>query len=255
MRSDLWNKRSIIWDFAITDLKIRYRNSVLGFFWTILEPLLFLLVLYIVFTNVFKSTIEHFPLYLLLGIIIWGMLVKGTQFGLNGIQSRSGVLSQIYIPVSFPGISASVTALIMFIFEMIVFGIFLVVFQFIPPYTILLFPLIILLQFVLVLGLSLPLSVLNVKIKDIQFIWGILLHAGFFLHPIFYKTEILPNELQAILQYSPMVHILNISRDLVIYGILPSTESIIFAVGMTFLIFAVGYGVFRKLSTRIMEEV
>jgi len=252
---EFWEKRSIIWDFAISDLKIRYRNSALGFFWTILEPLLFLLILYVVFTNVFETTIEYFPLYLLLGLIMWNMLVKGTQMALNGIESRAGLFSQIYIPTSIPAISASITALIMLTFEMMIFGIFLVAFQFIPPFTIVLLPVIIILEFVLVLGLSLPLSVLNVRIKDVQFVWNIILYAGFFLHPIFYKIEILPNQAQTILQLSPMVHILNFSRDIVLYGKLPSMESSILVVGITLIVFAIGYGIFRKLSNRILEEL
>jgi len=72
--SEVWEKRSLIWTFAISDLKLRYRNSVLGFVWTFLEPLLLLLVLYVVFTNIFKADIEHFPLYLLLGLILWQMM-------------------------------------------------------------------------------------------------------------------------------------------------------------------------------------
>ena len=172
--SSIPNKKSLIWDFAIYDLKMRYRNSVLGFFWTILEPLLLLSVLYIVFTNVFETSIENFPLYLLLGLIMWNMVVRGTQTAIHSISSRAGLLTQIYIPHDVPAISASLTSLIMLAFEMIIFGIFLVIFQFIPPITILVLPLILILEFFLVLGLALPLSVLNVRLKDIQFVWNVM---------------------------------------------------------------------------------
>ena len=104
--NEVWNKKYLIWDFAISDLKIRYRNSVLGFAWNFLEPLLLLAVLYIVFTNIFESDIEQFPLYLLLGLIMWSMFVRGTTTALTSITSKAGIFKQIYIPLEIPAISA-----------------------------------------------------------------------------------------------------------------------------------------------------
>src|SRR5574337_565680 len=123
----LWQKRSLIYNFAITDLKIRYRNSILGFFWTVLEPLLLLGVLYLVFTNIFKSQIEHYGLYLLLGIIMWNTFTRGTEISLNSITSRTGIVTQIYFPREIPAISSTITAFLMMCFEFVVFGIFMVV--------------------------------------------------------------------------------------------------------------------------------
>lgn len=255
MKKELWDKRSLIWDFAISDLKIRYRNSALGFVWTILEPLLLLAVLYIVFTNIFKSTIEFFPLYLLLGLIMWNMFVRGTQISLNSTLSRAGILTQIHIPNEIPPISANVTSLIMLTFEMIVFGIFVAAFRFIPPQTIVILPLILILEFILVLGVSLPLSVLNIRFRDTQFIWGVVIQVGFFLTPIFYKIDILPTYIQSILIFNPMVQILNFAHNAAIYGILPDMAEVSRTIGITFFIFTIGYLIFRKLSNRIIEEL
>ncbi len=255
MKNEVWKKKSLIWDFAISDLKNRYRNSVLGFVWTLLEPLFILLVLYVVFTNIFKSSIEHFPLYLLLGLIMWNMFVRGTQLALNSIHSRGQVLSQIHIPPEIPSISSSLTSLFMLTFEMIVFAIFLVVFHFLPPITAIILPLIIGLEFILVLGISLPLSVLNVRFRDTQFIWTVIIQAGFFLTPVFYKIDILPKQVQNILVFSPMVQILNFAHDAMLYGTLPTSENIVIAIGTTFVILLIGYAVFRRLSHRIIEEL
>lgn len=252
---EIWKKRSLIYNFAISDLKIRYRNSVLGFFWTFLEPLLMLSVLYLVFTNLFKSQIEHFPLYILLGIIIWNMFSRGTTIGINSILTRSSILTQIYFPREIPSLSATITAFLMLCFELIVFGIFMAVFQFVPPSTIVLLPFVLLLEFILVLGLSLPLSVLNVRFRDTQFIWAVNLQVGFFITPIFYKLDILPEYIQNILYFSPMVQIVNMAHDVTLYNIMPSIESIQIAVATTLLIFAIGYAIFRKSQVRVMEEL
>ena len=246
-------RRSLIINFAVSDLKVRYKNSILGFVWTFLEPLLLLGVLYIVFSSIFKFEIENFPLYLLLGIILWNMISKGTDLGLDSLLSRGGLLNQIYFPREIPALSASITAIIMVSFELIVFGIFLAVFQFVPTITIVFLPLIIALEFFLILGLSLPLSVLNVRYRDVQFIWRVVLYAGFFLHPIFYKLEMLPEKIQYILQFSPMVQIITMARDVTLYNTIPPTESILLGVGMTAVTFGIGYAIFRAMRDRIVE--
>jgi lipopolysaccharide transport system permease protein len=251
----IWEKRSILYNFAISDLRIRYRNSALGFFWTFLEPLLMLTVLYIVFTNLFKSQIDHFPLYILLGIIVWNMFSRGTSMSLSSLLTRSSILTQVYLPREIPPISSAITAFMMLCFELIVFGIFMVVFQFTPTNTMLFLPVILLLEFILILGLSFPLSVLNVRYRDIQFIWGVVLQIGFFLTPIFYKSDILPKSVSQILAFSPMVQIINMAHDVVLANKLPDLWSLEITIVTTLAVFGIGYAIFRKMQVRIMEEL
>lgn len=252
---EIWKRKDLIFDFAISDLKIKYRNSILGFFWTFLEPLLLLAVLFIVFTNIFKSDIEHFPLYILLGLIMWNMLSRGTELGLNSITSRSALLTQIYFSRAIPSISSAITSLLMLCFELIVFMIFMIAFQFTPPRTVVILPFVLFLEFILVIGLSLPLSVLNARYRDTQFIWKVILQAGFFLTPIFYRLDILPQEVQEILYFSPMVQMVNIAHDGTLYNILPSSESISIAVITTFIVLFCGYMLYRKFQKRMIEEL
>lgn len=252
---EIIKKRSLIYNLAVADLRIRYRNSVLGFFWTFLEPLLMLTVLYIVFTNLFKSQIEHFALYILLGIILWNMFSRGTTIGLNSILSRGNILTQIYFPREIPAISAVLTSFLMLCFELIVFGIFMGAFRFVPAVTIVFLPFVLLIEFALVLGISLPLSVLNVRYRDAQFIWAVILQVGFFLTPIFYKSAILPEYFQKILYFSPMYQLVNMAHDSVLFGKIPNMIDIEVTVGTTLLIFIVGYLIFRKMQVRIMEEL
>ena len=164
-------------------------------------------------------------------------------------------MTQIYFPRSIPGLSSGFTAAIMLVLELVVLGIFMVVLQFTPPITILILPLILALQFLLVLGISLPLSVLNVKFKDTEFIWMVVVHAGFFLTPIFYQFDMLPNYVQSILQFSPVVQIVTMSHHVVLYGILPPVNSILYAVFSISVITGIGYIIFRKYQGRIVEEI
>jgi len=250
---ELWKYRHVVWNFAISDLKIKYRNSVLGFLWTFLEPLLLLTVLYVVFTNIFNSNIEQFPLYILLGIILWNMFSRGTKTGIGSIVSRKTIITQIYIPKGLPALSSTITSTFMLMFELIVLGIFMIVFQFVPSWTMLILGFAILLEFILVFGLSLPLSVANVRYKDIAFIWQVIIQVGFFATPIFYKLDILPEMAQKILYFSPMVQIFNLAHDSVIYQKIPTTESFVMATILTLGIFVICYMIFWKLKDRVIE--
>ena len=255
IREEMWKTRGILFNFAITDLKIRYKNSVLGVLWSILEPLLMLAVLFFVFSTMFKFEIENFPIYLLSGIITYNFFKNGTTIALSSLSNRSSLITQIYFPRSIPAISSCLTASIMLIVELAVLGFFMVYFQFTPSLAILYLIPIYMLSFIFVLGVSLGLSVLNVKFKDVEFIWGIVLHAGFFLTPIFYRFDFLPESVQNILQLSPMVQIVTMVHHVALYGTLPSLNSILYSVGSIFAILGIGYLIFRRYQARIVEEM
>ena len=255
IREEMWKFRGILFNFAITDLKIRYKNSVLGVLWSVIEPLLMLSVLFLVFSTMFKFEIENFPLYLLLGIISYNFFKNGTNIALSSLSNRSSLITQIYFPRSIPAISSCFTASIMLIVELAILGIFMVVLQFNPPFTIIYLIPIYLLAFVFILGVSLGLSVLNVKFKDVEFIWGIILHAGFFLTPIFYQFDFLPENIQNVLQFSPMVQIVTMAHHVTLYGTLPPLNSLLYASVSIFSILVIGYLIFRKYQARIVEEL
>jgi lipopolysaccharide transport system permease protein len=251
----MWKTKGILFNFAITDLKLRYKSSVLGVAWTILEPLLMLAVLFFVFSTMFKNEIEYFPIYLLSGIITYNFFKNGTTIALQSLSNRSSLITQIYFPRSIPAISSTLTASIMLVVELAVLGCFMVYFQFTPSLTILYLIPIYMLAFVFVLGVALGLSVLNVKFRDLEFIWAIILQAGFFLTPIFYQFEMLPESVQTILQLSPIVQIVEMVHNVTLYGTLPSLNSILYSVGSIFGILGIGYLIFRRYQARIVEEL
>ena len=255
IREEMWKFKGILFNFAISDLKIRYRNSILGIFWSLIEPLLMLGVLFVVFSTMFKFEIPNFPIYLLLGIVCYNFFKNGTTFALNSLTNRSALMTQIYFPRAIPPISSGITAALMLILEIVVLAFFIVIFQFAPPITILLLPLVLGLLFVLVIGISLPLSVLNVKYKDTEFLWQVIVSAGFFLTPIFYQFNMMPEQVQNVLQFSPMVQIVTMAHHVVLYGTLPTINSILFAVGSISVITIVGYLIFRKYQAKVVEEM
>lgn len=250
---EIWEKRSLLSLFTINDVKIRYRNSALGFLWTFLEPLLMLGVLYFVFTNILRSEIENYPIFLFLGLIIWYMFSRATMMGLASLSDKSGIIQNVYFRREIVVVSSSLTSFIMMVFEFAAFGAFVVILQFIPPITIIFLPLILLDLLVLCIGISFILSILNVYFKDIKFIWQVLLQAGFFLSPILYTLDMFPEYIKNILEISPLVPILDSAHSVVMYNELPPIETTLYMIGSTLFFLVLGYIIFRIKEKHIAE--
>ncbi|HLA22805.1 MAG TPA: ABC transporter permease [Nitrosopumilaceae archaeon] len=253
--SDVWKRRSLITLLAFNDVKLRYKNSALGFLWSFLEPLLMLAVLYFVFSTILKSDIQDYPLYLLIGLIIWYVFSRSSTLGLSSLLDKAGIIQKIYFRRELIVISSCLTAFIMMGFEFAAFAVFVFAFQFIPPITILLLPLLLIDLFILSLGVALLLAVLTVYFRDIKFIWQVLLQAGFFLTPIFYRLDMFPEDIAKILQINPIVPIMDTAHDLVLYNSLPSINTTLYIIISTCVIFVIGYIVFRIKDKKIIEEL
>ena len=255
MISDIWNYRHLIWKIAVSDFKLRYKNSVLGFMWSLAEPLLMLTVLYFVFTNLMRVNVEHYQFFLLMGIISWNMLARGTTFSLTSIIGRAGLVQKVYFPREVLVISSCITAFLMTLFEFVVFGAFMLAFKVMPGITILYGPFVLLVEFVLILGLSLGLAALNVYYRDIQYIWAVFLQAGFFAAPIIYPVSIIPENYVWIVRLNPMTHIIDMLRESVIYSGSTLLADWIFISAAALSLLAAGYLVFLKLEPGFAEEM
>ncbi|MCX9081129.1 MAG: ABC transporter permease [Candidatus Methanoperedens sp.] len=251
----LWDYRHLIKKIAISDFKLRYKNSVLGFLWSLAEPLLMLTVLYFVFTNLMQVNVEHYQLFLLLGIISWNMLSRGTSMSLTSILGRPGLVQKVYFPREVLVISCCITAFLMTLFEFIVFGAFMVAFKVMPGFTIVYGPLVLFIEFMLILGLSLGLAALNVYYRDVQYIWAVVMQAGFFASPIIYPLSIIPDNYIWLIRLNPMTRIIDMLRESVIYSGSPFLWDWIFITMAALSLLVVGYLIFRKLEPGFAEAM
>lgn len=253
--TNLWNYRRLTIKLAISDFKLRYKNSVLGFLWSLAEPLLMLVVLYITFSYFMKVNVEHYQLFLLIGIISWNMMSRGTTMALNSIIGKPGLVNKVYFPREVLIVSSCITAFLMTLLEFVVFGIFMVIFAVVPTMTALYLPLLLIIQFMLIVGLSLGLASLNVYYRDIQYIWAVILQAGFFATPILFPISIIPVKYVWIVKLNPMTHVIDMLRGSMIYSTSPITIDLIFVIISTFMILVIGYIIFLRLEPRFAEEV
>ncbi|QLC49946.1 ABC transporter permease [Methanolobus zinderi] len=252
---ELYQYRHLIWNLSVGEFKLRYKNSILGYFWSLLEPLLMLTVLYLVFSNLMRVQVEYYQLFLLLGIILWNFFSRSTSIGMFSIVGKPGMVKKIYFPRDIFVISSCVTALLMSLFESVVFVIFMMIFRVPISSNLVYVPFILVMLFVFSLGASMGLSALNVYFRDMQFIWDVFMQAAFFGTPILYTLDMFPENLKTIALLNPMARIIISARDTIIYSTPASTENMIYIAASAFFFLVLGYVVFMKLEPGFAEEI
>ena len=221
--------RTLLSELVRTDFKLRYQGSVLGYAWSLLRPLMLFLILYIVFVRFLKigSGIEHYPIYLLLGIVMWNFFAEMTSLSLGSIVGRGDLIRKIRIPRWIIVLSSSVTALINLGLNLIVVFVFLLFNQVDLMRSILWLPLIFLQLYLFALGLSLLLATAFVKYRDVTHIWEVSLQGLFYLTPILYPLSIISRPLfQKILMISPIATAIQDARYAVVTHNALTTSSV-----------------------------
>ena len=250
----LWSKRSLIFYFSIMNVKLRYKGTNLGFFWNVLEPLFTFLVLYIVFTNI-RDRPDDFGIYLLTGIMFYHVFTRGSFTGLGSLRKNRHIITSFNVQKEFFSAVAIGSIVLTTLVEMSVFLVVLLSFNFIPSWTIIFFPLLIIMMLVLVLGLTYFLSILNIYFKDIQPIWGIFIHVVFFISPIFWYVNNVDGILLDIMKINPVGQIIELSHQIVVYGQVPPLNEWLYTTGIILGILFVGYFIFKKYENKVAEEL
>lgn len=190
-----------------TDFKLRYQGSTLGYAWSLLRPLLIFIILYIVFAKFLKigNAVPHYPVYLLLGIVIWNFFQEMTMQSTTAIVGRGDLIRKISIPRWMIVFSTSLSALINLGLNIVVIAVFMIFGHVGVSVELLLVVPIFFEIYLLALGLSFLLSALFVKFRDIGYIWEVLLQAGFYATPILYPLSRIPNlTFQKVIMLNPM---------------------------------------------------
>lgn len=191
--------RVLLRELVVTDFKLRYQGSVLGYTWSLLKPLFLFAIMYVVFGQLVKlGEVEHYSVYLLLGIVLWTFFAEATNQGMSSIVSRGDLLRKISFPKYILVISATVSALINLFLNLVVVGILMLINGVSITGSIALFPLYIIELYLLALGLAFFLSSLNVRFRDVGHIWEVIMQAAFYATPIIYP-------LTFVIAYSPKV--------------------------------------------------
>jgi lipopolysaccharide transport system permease protein len=239
---------------TIAELKNRYQSTSLGFFWSILNPFFFAMVLWFVFRNFFRQE-ENFAANLLIGIMAWRFFSIGTNSSLYSIVGKPSLVTKVFIPRQILVLSNALSILISSLLEFLVLLPILFIMIRHMPATVFLFPIVHLLYFWLVFGAGLLLSALFVYFRDLNQIWEVLINALFFCSPIIYPLSAVPPYLMPYYMLNPVTQYIVIYHQILVAGEMPSLKSLIFVIAVGVAIYLVGSFVFSKLQRRFAEEV
>ena len=245
---EAWRYRDLIIFLVRRDVTARYKRSVLGIAWTMLNPLGMMIVLSIVFSQVFRITIENYPAYVLSGLISWTFFAQTSAAAINVLVWGGDLLQRIYIPRSAFAISSIGTGLINLLLSLVPLLVVMVVIGSPLHITILLAPVAMILLGLFSLGVGLLISTIGIYFADVVEMYSIIIMAWFYITPILYTLDLLPANLQGWLQLNPMVHLVELFRSLVFYGKIPTLENWFISIGVALGMFLVGWLVFTGKS-------
>ena len=234
------------------DFKTKYKRSVLGVFWSFLNPLLNMLVQYIVFSNLFRFDIPYFPVYLLCGNVIFNYFSESCGMALNSITGNASLITKVYMPKYIYPLTRILSSMINLLISLIPLAIVALIMGLWPTkaYILVIYPLICLAIFCL--GLGMLLASAMVFFRDIQFLWGVLVTIWMYLTPIFYPVSILEEHLVWVVNVNPLYYYVTFVRSCLIDGISPEpimyVKCALFALGTLI----VGASVFKKTQDRFV---
>lgn len=228
------------------DFKIKYYKSVLGVLWTVLNPLIMAVISTIIFSTLFRRSIEYYPIYNISGHLILTFFSTATRQSLSSIYGHSGVFRKFKVPQYMYCLSNVTITFITLLFSTITMFILAIIIGVPLHFTILLTPLPLLLAFVFTLGCSLILAAYGVFFRDLNHLHGILTYALNFVTPTFYPIDIIPVEYRFIWEFNPLYLYVQMLREVFIYNTIPTEKSLIVATSYAVLTLILGILIFKE---------
>lgn len=251
----LVSQREIIKNIVLKELKARYAGSLLGVFWAVISPLLIMGVISFIFTNVIKTEVENFPLFVLSAILPWMCFSTSLFDATPSIIRNSSLLNQFTICREILPISSVLVNYIIFCFGCVVILPIFIIFKIqILPF-ILIFPCVIFLQFLFTTGISLLLACCNVFFRDTMHILEVLLMFWFWLTPVFYSPEMIPLRFRWISQINPMNAYITMSRNILFEAKLPAFHNMLYALITALVALCAGYALFIRHEESFLKRV
>lgn len=237
------------------DFKTKYKRSVLGVVWSFLNPLLTMSVQYVVFSTLFKSDIENFPVYLLTGIICFNFFTEATGMALTSIVGNAALITKVYVPKYIYPISRVISSTINLILSLIPLLIVVLITQTKITLSILLLIFVIFNLILFTIGIGFILATLMVFFRDTQFLWGVISLLWNYMTPVFYPISIIPDKFITIYKLNPLYHFINFARIVIMQGITPDLKEYVLCMIASIVTLLIGFWIFRKNQDKFVLNI
>lgn len=243
---ELWSYRELLIELVKRDLRVKYRKSVLGYLWSLLNPLMMMLVVSTVFSYMFRFDIVNFPMYLLTGQTLFNFFSEATNMAMSSITNSGSLIKKVYLPKQVFPVSRMLSSFVTFLFSLLAIVIIMVITHVKVTWTILLVPLPLIYILLFATGVGLILSIMSTYFRDVIYLWGVFITAWMYFTPIFYPISQLPEFASNLMRFNPMYQMLQCFREIVLYGTFPSWQRHFACIICAVMSLGIGIYVFRK---------
>jgi ABC-type polysaccharide/polyol phosphate export permease len=251
----IWEFKYLIYNLVLRDLKVKYKGSTLGFLWSLLNPLLMIVVYTVAFKYVMKIKVPNFPIFLFSALLPWNFLSATLSMGVTSITENSNLVKKVYFPREVLPLSIVLVNLFHFCLSFVVLIPALLFFKIIPGFSFFFLVVIVFFQTLFVLGLTLLASALDVYYKDVKHILEVMLNLWFWLTPIIWPLYLVPEKLQYYVYLNPFTAFVQAYRDIILHNQFPKPLILTILVVTGILAFLLGALVFQKKQRRFAEEI
>lgn len=252
---NLYNYRELLRNSIKKDIRGKYKGAWLGIIWSYLNPLLMLVVYSFVFSIIMRIQIENYTMYLFTALIPWNFFTSSISQSSLSIIINASILKKVYFPREIVPISSVTSNVVNFSISCLIMFFFIFITGLGFSWHIVLLPIIIFIQYILLIGISFFVSSATVFARDLEHIISIILLIGFYATPIFYKTDMVPAKYQIILKLNPMTHIIEAYRNVLFYHQMPDLKNLGIVFVSSVVVCYLGYLFFKKTEKKFVDEL
>lgn len=256
--AEFWRRRDLLWHMTVRHLRGQYKQSVLGYAWAFVNPLSQMLILSFVFSTIVgvsTAANEPYPLFLFVGLVPWIFFSGALSAGTDSVTGASSLVTKVYFPREVLPTAAVLTKIVDLFFGMVIFAMIMAYYGRLPESTSYWFPILFSIHMLFTLGLTYPLAALNLYFHDVRFLVGVVLTLWFYLTPILYARDIVPEKYSIIFDLNPNALFINAYRRVILYGENPELGRILLGLGIALATFIIGYYIFKRMESGFADSI
>lgn len=243
---EIQKNRELIWALALKELRVRYKRSALGFLWALLHPLLMMIILTIVFSRIMRFPVHHFAIFLISALLPWTFFSQSLAYSVESLVGNGDLFKKVNVAKSVFPVAAVLSNVLNFLFSLVPLVLLLLFFRFPFYWTWLYLPVPFLALVLFTLGCSFFFAMANVFFRDVSHILQVVLSGWFYVSPIIYSLDFLPERYRFFFRLNPMIYLLHGFRMAIYYGQLPSPQSVAMSLACGIVALFIGYSLFRR---------
>lgn len=254
---DVWQYRELLYVLSWRDLKVRYKQTVIGVLWAIIRPAITLLIFTVVFGKIAQLPSEGntpYSIMVLAGLLPWQFFASAVSESSNSLIGNESLITKVYFPRVIIPVSTILTVFIDFLVSLMILGILMLFFRYPPSWQIIALPILLAQVSILSLGLGLALSAFNVQFRDFRYVIPFFLQAGLFLSPVGFSSGALPEKWHTIYALNPMVGIIDGFRWAITGRPFP-LWSFFTSLLITIIVFSLGFRIFRRMERSFADHI